>query len=74
MLAVERRIQKIGICVEIEKGTVSFYDADTSKLLHLIEVKFLGPVRPLFNPCLCLNKQNAQALILLKWPKGGNIQ
>lgn len=65
MLAVEKKIQKVGVCVEIEKGTVFFYDADTLKLLHLFAVEFLGPVRPLFNPCLCLNKQNAQPLILL---------
>lgn len=66
MLAVQRKIQKVGVCVEIEKGTVSFYDADTMTLLHLFAVKFVGPVRPLLNPCLCLNEQNAQALILLK--------
>lgn len=66
MLAVEKKIQKVGVCVEIEKGTVSFYDADKVKLLHLFAAEFLGPVRPLFNPCLCLNKQNAHPLILLK--------
>ncbi|XP_060727492.1 E3 ubiquitin-protein ligase TRIM62-like [Tachysurus vachellii] len=66
MLAVEKKIQKVGVSVEIEKGTVSFYDADTMALLHLFAVEFPGPVRPLFNPCLCLNEQNAQALILIK--------
>lgn len=65
MLTVEKKIQKVGVSVEIEKGTVSFYDADTMALLHLFAVEFPGPVRPLFNPCLCLNEQNAQALILL---------
>lgn len=65
MLAVDKKIQKVGVYVEIGKGTVSFYDADTMTLLHLFAVEFLGPVRPLFNPCLCLNEQNAQALILI---------
>lgn len=65
MLAVTKKIQKVGVFVEIEKGTVSIYDADTVKLLNHFVVEFLGAVRPLFNPCLCSHKQNAQPLVLI---------
>ncbi|TSK22612.1 Mitochondrial ribosome-associated GTPase 1 [Bagarius yarrelli] len=43
VLAVEKRIQKVGVSVDLEIGTVSFYDADTLRLLHLFAVEFLAP-------------------------------
>ncbi|KAA0717896.1 Zinc finger protein RFP [Triplophysa tibetana] len=64
-LTTGKKIQKLGVWVDIEKGTVRFYDADTLTLLQSFSVEFLGPVYPIFNPCIDLNRQNNQPLAIV---------
>ncbi|XP_030628251.1 nuclear factor 7, ovary [Chanos chanos] len=65
VLKVRKRVQKVGIWVNLQKGELLFYDADTLTVLHSFSVKFLDAIYPTFNPCLDLNDQNRQPLILV---------
>lgn len=64
-LRTGKKIQKLGVWVDIEKGAVRFYDADMLTLLQSFSVEFLGPVYPIFNPCIDLNRQNSQPLTIV---------
>uniref|UniRef100_W5LPC4 B30.2/SPRY domain-containing protein n=1 Tax=Astyanax mexicanus TaxID=7994 RepID=W5LPC4_ASTMX len=64
VLPMGLKIQKLGVWVDLQRGTLSFYDADTLKLLHSFTVDLFGPVYPMFNPCIGLNEQNTQPLVL----------
>nr|XP_055027217.1 E3 ubiquitin-protein ligase Midline-1-like [Misgurnus anguillicaudatus] len=64
-LTIGKKIQKVGVWVDIEKGAVMFYDADTLTLLHSFSVDFLGPVYPVFNPCIDINGINRQPLAIV---------
>ncbi|XP_065152935.1 zinc-binding protein A33-like isoform X4 [Paramisgurnus dabryanus] len=64
-LTIRKKIQKVGVWVDIEKGAVMFYDADTLTLLHSFSVHFLGPVYPVFNPCIDINGKNSQPLAIV---------
>ncbi|KAK1791829.1 hypothetical protein P4O66_013811, partial [Electrophorus voltai] len=64
LLPVRKRIKKLGVWVNFQRGTVSFHDADTLTLLYSFSVEFLGPVYPVFNPCMAVDEQNTQPLVL----------
>uniref|UniRef100_A0A4W4EAG3 Uncharacterized protein n=1 Tax=Electrophorus electricus TaxID=8005 RepID=A0A4W4EAG3_ELEEL len=76
LLPVRKRIKKLGVWVNFQRGTVSFHDADTLTLLHSFSVEFLGPVYPVFNPCMAVDEQNTQPLVLfyLEDQKEGRLQ
>ncbi|KAL7889758.1 hypothetical protein AOLI_G00020160 [Acnodon oligacanthus] len=64
VFSVGKKIHKLGVRVDFQRHILSFYDGDTLKLLHSFTVEFLGPVKPIFNPCVTLNEQNMQPLVL----------
>ncbi|XP_056327445.1 E3 ubiquitin-protein ligase TRIM41-like [Danio aesculapii] len=64
-LAVRKTIHKLGVRVDVQKGDVAFYDADTLDLLHSFCVELLAPVYPVFNPCIDINGQNSQPLAVV---------
>ncbi|XP_073776976.1 E3 ubiquitin-protein ligase TRIM62-like isoform X2 [Danio rerio] len=64
-LAVRKTIHKLGVRVDVQKGDMSFYDADTLDLLHSFCVDLSAPVYPVFNPCIDINGQNSQPLAVV---------
>lgn len=67
-LSVGKRVRKLGILTNIQKGELSFFDADTMILLHSFFVQCTKPLYPMFNPCLDTNGVNRQPLTLF-WIK-----
>ncbi|XP_075339061.1 E3 ubiquitin/ISG15 ligase TRIM25 [Odontesthes bonariensis] len=68
-LSVAKRVRKLGILANIQKGELSFYDADAMTLLHSFCVQCTEPLYPMFNPCIDMNGANRQALTLF-WIEG----
>ncbi|XP_041866098.1 E3 ubiquitin-protein ligase TRIM41-like [Melanotaenia boesemani] len=67
-LSVAKRVRKLGILANIQKGELSFYNADTMTLLHSFCVQCTEPLYPMFNPCIDMNGVNKQPLTLF-WIK-----
>ncbi|KAK5611482.1 hypothetical protein CRENBAI_016053 [Crenichthys baileyi] len=67
-LSVPKRVRKLGILANIQKGELSFYDADAMTLLHSFCVQCTQPLYPMFNPCIDMNGVNRQPLTLF-WIK-----
>uniref|UniRef100_UPI0037E84641 E3 ubiquitin-protein ligase TRIM11-like n=1 Tax=Semicossyphus pulcher TaxID=241346 RepID=UPI0037E84641 len=63
-LSVGRRVRKLGILTNLQKGELSFYDADSMSLLHSFCVQCSEPLFPMFNPCIDVNGLNRQPLTL----------
>lgn len=63
-LSVGNRVRKLGILVNLQKGELSFYDADSMTLLHSFCVQCTEPLYPMLNPCIDVNGLNKQPLIL----------
>uniref|UniRef100_A0A8C7YG10 Uncharacterized protein n=1 Tax=Oryzias sinensis TaxID=183150 RepID=A0A8C7YG10_9TELE len=67
-LSVTKRVRKLGIMANIQKGELSFYDADAITLLHSFCIQTTEPLYPMFNPCIDINGLNKQPLSLF-WTK-----
>lgn len=67
-LPVAKRVRKLGILANIQKGELSFYDADAMTLLHSFRVQCTEPLYPMFNPCIDMTGVNRQPLTLF-WIK-----
>ncbi|CAG6017739.1 unnamed protein product [Menidia menidia] len=63
-LSVAKRVKKLGILINIQKGELSFYNADAMALLHCFCVECTEPLYPMFNPCIDINGANRQPLTL----------
>uniref|UniRef100_A0A8P4GRT3 Uncharacterized protein n=1 Tax=Dicentrarchus labrax TaxID=13489 RepID=A0A8P4GRT3_DICLA len=63
-LSVEKRVRKLGILANLQKGELSFYDADSMTLLHSFRVQCTEPLYPMLNPCIDVNGLNRQPLTL----------
>lgn len=63
-LSVTQRVKKLGVLANLQKGKLSFYDADTMILLHSFSVQCTEPLFPMLNPCLDVNGMNHQPLTL----------
>ncbi|XP_056625978.1 tripartite motif containing 105 [Triplophysa dalaica] len=67
-LTVMTSPSRIGVFLDCEEGTVSFYNADNMELLFLF---FNGPREkafPFFSPCLSERGQKAQSICILHFP------
>lgn len=64
-LSVGKRVRKLGILANLQKGELSFYDADSMTLLHSFCVQCTEPLYPMLNPCIDVNGLNRQPLTLL---------
>ncbi|XP_023130926.2 E3 ubiquitin/ISG15 ligase TRIM25-like [Amphiprion ocellaris] len=67
-LSAAKRVKKLGILANLQKGELSFYDADAFTLLHSFYVQCAEPLYPMFNPCIDMNGVNWQPLTLF-WIK-----
>ncbi|KAF0027269.1 hypothetical protein F2P81_020010 [Scophthalmus maximus] len=65
-LAVRKRVRKLGILTNFQKGELSFYDADAMTLLHTFCVQCTEPLYPMLNPCIDVNGLNRQPLTLFR--------
>lgn len=63
-LSVGKRVRKLGILADLQKGELSFYDADAMTLLHSFCVQCTEPLYPMLNPCIDVNGLNKQPLTL----------
>lgn len=64
-LLVEKRVRKVGLLVNLQKGELSFYNADSMSLLHSVCVPCAQPLCPILNPCIDVKGLNRQPLTLL---------
>ncbi len=67
-LSVGKRVRKLGMLANLQKGELSFYDADAMTLLHSFCVQCTEPLYPMLNPCIDVNGLNRQPLTLF-WIK-----
>lgn len=67
-LNVTKRVRKLGILANHQKGELLFYDGDAMTLLHSFCVQCTEPLYPMFNPCIDMNGANRQPLTLF-WIK-----
>lgn len=67
-LSVGKRVRKLGILANLQKGELSFYDADAMALLHSFCVQCTEPLFPMLNPCIDVNGLNTQPLTMF-WIK-----
>nr|XP_020460219.1 E3 ubiquitin-protein ligase TRIM39-like isoform X3 [Monopterus albus] len=67
-LSVARRVRKLGILANLQKGELSFYDGDAMTLLHSFCVPCTEILYPMLNPCIDVNGVNRQPLTLF-WIK-----
>lgn len=67
-LSVGKRVRKLGIMANLQKGELSFYNADSVTLLHSFCVQCTEPLYPMLNPCIDVNGLNRQPLTLF-WIK-----
>ncbi|CAJ1085879.1 E3 ubiquitin-protein ligase TRIM21-like [Xyrichtys novacula] len=57
--------KKVGVYLDYEEGSVSFYDADAKTLIYTHrECDFTEPLYPYFNPCVQENGKNTAPLII----------
>ncbi|XP_034408406.1 nuclear factor 7, brain-like [Cyclopterus lumpus] len=67
-LSVGKRVRKLGILANLQKGELSFYNADTMTLLHSFCVQCTEPIYPMLNPCIDASGLNTQPLTMF-WIK-----
>lgn len=67
-LSIAKRVRKVGILANLQKGELSFYDADAMTLLHSFCVLCTECLYPMLNPCIDVNGLNRQPLTLF-WIK-----
>ncbi|XP_069545905.1 tripartite motif-containing protein 14-like [Brachyistius frenatus] len=67
-LSVAKRVRKLGILANFQKGELSFYNANAMTLLHSFCVQCTEPLYPMFNPCIDMKGVNRQPLTLF-WIK-----
>ncbi|KAM9344870.1 E3 ubiquitin-protein ligase TRIM39 [Symphorus nematophorus] len=67
-LSVGKRVRKLGILANLQKGELSFYNADSMTLLHSFCVQCTEPLYPMLNPCIDVKGLNRQPLTLF-WIK-----
>ncbi|XP_040906338.1 tripartite motif-containing protein 14-like [Toxotes jaculatrix] len=67
-LSVGKKVRKLGILINLQKGELSFYDADAMTLLHSFCVQCTEPLYAMLNPCIDVNGLNRQPLTLF-WIK-----
>lgn len=60
----EKKVRKLGMFADLQKGELSFYDADAMTLLHCFPVQCAEPLYPMFNPCIDVKGLNKQPLTL----------
>lgn len=63
-LSVGKRVRKLGMLANLQKGELSFYDADAMTLLHSFCVQCTEPLYPMLNPCIDVKGLNRQPLTL----------
>ncbi|XP_075933417.1 E3 ubiquitin-protein ligase TRIM11 [Anarhichas minor] len=77
-LSVGKRVRKLGILANLQKGELSFYDADAMTLLHSFCVQCTEPLYPMLNPCIDVNGLNTQPLTMFwikdPWDCHGNTE
>ncbi|XP_054655399.1 E3 ubiquitin-protein ligase TRIM11-like [Dunckerocampus dactyliophorus] len=75
-LQVGKKVRKLGILANVQKGELSFYNADSMTLLHSFYVECKEPLFPMFNPCIDINGLNRQPLTMFwikdPWDWGGS--
>ncbi|KAF7669072.1 hypothetical protein LDENG_00245400 [Lucifuga dentata] len=59
-----KKVRKLGMLADLQKGELSFYDADAVALLHCFSLQLKEPLYPLFNPCIDVKGLNKQPLTL----------
>lgn len=64
VLSAGKKIHKLGVWVDFQRGSLSFYDGDMLTLLRSFTVQFLGPITLMLNPCIGLDGQNMEPLLL----------
>uniref|UniRef100_F7DM59 Uncharacterized protein n=1 Tax=Ornithorhynchus anatinus TaxID=9258 RepID=F7DM59_ORNAN len=58
-------IRRVGVFLDYEAGVISFYNVSEKCLIHSSPpVRFSGPLRPVFSPCLTFEGRNAGPLII----------
>lgn len=67
-LSVGKRVRKLGVLANLQKGVLSFYNADTMTLLHSFCVPCTEPLYPMLNPCIDVSGLNTQPLTIF-WIK-----
>ncbi|XP_034057101.1 E3 ubiquitin-protein ligase TRIM39-like [Gymnodraco acuticeps] len=64
-LHLQETPQKVGVFLDYEEGSVSFYDADAKTHIYTFsECDFTEPLYPYFNPCLQDEGKNIAPLII----------
>ncbi|XP_076578606.1 uncharacterized protein LOC143315056 [Chaetodon auriga] len=64
-LSVKHQPQKVGVFVDYEKGSVSFYDADSADLIHCLpDCSFTDKLYPFFSPGCHRDATNSTRLII----------
>ncbi|KAG1956316.1 E3 ubiquitin-protein ligase TRIM39 [Pimephales promelas] len=58
--------QSVGVCVDYEKGQLSFYNAETKSLIFSLTDSFTETLYPFFSPCTNKSGKNEAPLII--WP------
>ncbi|CAL8300198.1 unnamed protein product [Merluccius merluccius] len=59
-----KRLRKLGMLADLQKGELSFYNADTLTLLEGYPVECTEALYPVLNPCIDVNGVNRQPLSL----------
>ncbi|XP_041634957.1 E3 ubiquitin-protein ligase TRIM21-like [Cheilinus undulatus] len=64
-LHLQETPNKVGIFLDYEAGSVSFYDAETKTHIHTYSgCSFSEPLYPYLNPCVQINGKNSTPLII----------
>lgn len=63
-LTVSSRPSKIGVYVDYDKGTVSFYNVDAKMLIYTFTDRFTDVILPFFSPCTNKSGRNEAPLII----------
>ncbi|XP_059210163.1 E3 ubiquitin-protein ligase TRIM39-like [Centropristis striata] len=65
ILCLPQRPQVVGVFLDYEDGTVSFYDAEAkSHIYSFTQTQFTEAIFPFFNPDMCDNASNKSPLII----------
>uniref|UniRef100_A0A672QQ13 E3 ubiquitin-protein ligase TRIM21-like n=1 Tax=Sinocyclocheilus grahami TaxID=75366 RepID=A0A672QQ13_SINGR len=63
-IVVHPKPQHVGVCVDYEKGQLSFYNADTKSLIFTFTDSFAETLYPFFSPCTNKSGKNEAPLII----------
>ncbi|XP_034382675.1 pyrin-like [Cyclopterus lumpus] len=64
-LSLKHQLEKVGVFVDYEKASVSFYDVDSADLIHsFAHCSFTGKLFPFFSPGLQCGGSNSTPLII----------